>query len=99
MESAGPASDTWQMVFGSHAFQPEVQVTDRGIRGSGVIHATSTAQPDTPSVTEHYHLLVETQKPTLSRGRREMNGVCTQGFNGCHGRLDHMLQSRDATSR
>jgi putative transposase len=28
----------------------------------------------------HYHLLVETLRPTLSRGMREVNGVYTQAF-------------------
>lgn len=28
----------------------------------------------------HYHLLVETLQPTLSRGMREVNGVYTQAF-------------------
>ncbi len=32
----------------------------------------------------HYHLLVEAQKPTLSRGIREVNGVYTQAFNRHH---------------
>jgi putative transposase len=42
----------------------------------------------------HYHLLVETLKPTLSRGMREVNGVYTQGFNRRHGRVGHVLQGR-----
>src|SRR3546814_12337102 len=29
----------------------------------------------------HYHLLVETRQPTLSRGMREVNSVYTQAFN------------------
>lgn len=33
----------------------------------------------------HYHLLVETLRPTLSRGMREVNGVYTQAFNGVVG--------------
>ncbi|EIL89665.1 transposase of ISGbem_B [Rhodanobacter spathiphylli B39] len=28
----------------------------------------------------HYHLLVETLQPTLSRGMRELNGVDTRAF-------------------
>lgn len=42
----------------------------------------------------HYHLLVETLQPTLSRGMREVNGVYTQAFNRRHGRVGHMLQGR-----
>lgn len=42
----------------------------------------------------HYHLLIETLKPTLSRGMREINGIYTQGFNRRHGRVGHVLQGR-----
>lgn len=42
----------------------------------------------------HYHLLVETLQPTLSRGMREVNGVYTQAFNRHHGRVGHVLQGR-----
>ncbi len=42
----------------------------------------------------HYHLLVETRRPTLSRGMREVNGVYTQGFNRRHRRVGHVLQGR-----
>ncbi|PKM03445.1 MAG: addiction module toxin RelE, partial [Gammaproteobacteria bacterium HGW-Gammaproteobacteria-7] len=42
----------------------------------------------------HYHLLVETLRPTLSRGMREVNGVYTQAFNRRHGRVGHVLQGR-----
>jgi len=42
----------------------------------------------------HYHLLVETLQPTLSRGMREVNGVYTQGFNRRHDRVGHVLQGR-----
>ena len=34
----------------------------------------------------HYHLLVETPEPTLSRGMRDLNGVTTQRFNRRHAR-------------
>jgi len=40
----------------------------------------------------HYHLLVETPEPTLSRGMRHLNGVYTQGFNRRHVRVGHLLQ-------
>ena len=42
----------------------------------------------------HYHLLVETLRPTLSRGMREVNGVYTQAFNRRRGRVGHVLQGR-----
>src|SRR5579859_3715129 len=42
----------------------------------------------------HYHLLVETLEPTLSRGMREINGVYTQGFNRRHSRVGHVFQGR-----
>ncbi|MEO6800164.1 MAG: transposase [Rhodanobacter sp.] len=42
----------------------------------------------------HYHPLVETLVPTLSRGMREVNGVYTQAFNRRHGRVGHVLQGR-----
>ena len=42
----------------------------------------------------HYHLLVETEQPTLSRGMREVNGGYSQRFNRRHGRVGHVLQGR-----
>src|SRR6056297_3830683 len=42
----------------------------------------------------HYHLLIETRQPTLSKGIREVNGVYTQGFNRRHRRVGHVLQGR-----
>jgi REP element-mobilizing transposase RayT len=45
-------------------------------------------------MSNHYHLLIETLRPTLSRGMREVNGVYTQGFNRRHGRVGHVLQGR-----
>lgn len=42
----------------------------------------------------HYHILVETGRPTLSRGMREVNGVYSQAFNRRHGRVGHVLQGR-----
>ena len=42
----------------------------------------------------HYHLLIETLRPTLSQGMREVNGVYTQAFNRRHGRVGHVLQGR-----
>ena len=42
----------------------------------------------------HYHLLVETREPTLSRGMREINGNYTQAFNRRHSRVGHVFQGR-----
>lgn len=42
----------------------------------------------------HYHLLIETRRPSLSRGMREVNGVYTQRFNRRHRRVGHVLQGR-----
>ena len=42
----------------------------------------------------HYHLLIDTPVPTLSRGMRELNGIYTQRFNKRHKRAGHLLQGR-----
>jgi putative transposase len=42
----------------------------------------------------HYHLLIETPRPTLSRGMRQLNGVYTQAFNRWHHRVGHLFQGR-----
>ena len=42
----------------------------------------------------HYHLLLETPDPNLSRGMRQLNGIYTQGFNRCHKRVGHLFQGR-----
>ena len=42
----------------------------------------------------HYHLMLETPEPTLSRGMRQLNGVYTLGFNRRHGRVGHLFQGR-----
>jgi REP-associated tyrosine transposase len=42
----------------------------------------------------HYHLLVETPQPNLSRGMRQLNGRYTQTFNRHHRRVGHLFQSR-----
>jgi putative transposase len=42
----------------------------------------------------HYHLLLETPEPTLSRGMRQLNGVYTQAFNRAHRRVGHVFQGR-----
>ena len=45
-------------------------------------------------MSNHYHLLIETLEPTLSRGMREINGVYTQAFNRRHRRSGHVFQGR-----
>ncbi len=42
----------------------------------------------------HYHLLIETPTANLSRGMQLLNGMYTQAFNRCHGRVGHVLQGR-----
>lgn len=42
----------------------------------------------------HYHLLVETRRPTLARGMRDLNGVYAQSFNWRHDRVGHLFQGR-----
>ena len=42
----------------------------------------------------HYHLLVETPEPNLSRGMHRVNAVYTQRFNQRHQRVGHLLQGR-----
>ena len=42
----------------------------------------------------HYHLLIETPEPNLSRGMRRLNQVYTQAYNRRHGRIGHVLQGR-----
>ena len=42
----------------------------------------------------HFHLLIETPTPNLSRGMRQLNGVYTQGFNRRHRKAGHLFQGR-----
>lgn len=42
----------------------------------------------------HFHLLIETPVPNLSRGMRQLNGVYTQGFNRRHRKVGHLFQGR-----
>ncbi|MDX8400228.1 MAG: transposase [Gallionellaceae bacterium] len=42
----------------------------------------------------HYHLLIETNTPTLSKGMKFLNGTYTQHFNRQHQRVSHVLQGR-----
>lgn len=45
-------------------------------------------------MSNHYHLLLETPEPNLSRGMRQLNGLYTQRINARHGRTGHVLQGR-----
>jgi putative transposase len=42
----------------------------------------------------HYHLLVETPRPNLPLGMRQLNGVFAQRFNRRHERCGHLFQAR-----
>ena len=42
----------------------------------------------------HFHLMIETPEPNLSRGMRQLNGVYTQGFNRNHRKVGHLFQGR-----
>jgi REP element-mobilizing transposase RayT len=42
----------------------------------------------------HYHLLVQTCRPTLSRGMRDLNGAYALKFNRRHERVGHVFQGR-----
>jgi len=45
-------------------------------------------------MSNHYHLLVETPSPNLSRGMQLLNGVYTQRFNRAADRSGHVFQGR-----
>jgi len=45
-------------------------------------------------MSNHYHLLIETPEPNLSRGMQHLNGVYTQWFNRKHSRFGHLVQGR-----
>ncbi len=45
-------------------------------------------------MANHFHLLVETPQPNLSRGMQHLNGVYTQWFNRQHSRFGHLVQGR-----
>jgi putative transposase len=45
-------------------------------------------------MSNHYHLLIETGTPTLSKGMKLLNGVYTQSFNHRHPRVGHLFQGR-----
>jgi len=45
-------------------------------------------------MNNHYHLLIETPKPNLSLGMRQLNGLYTQAHNRRHRRVGHLFQGR-----
>ncbi len=45
-------------------------------------------------MTNHYHLLLETQEANLSLAMRHLNGVYTSYFNRTHRRIGHLFQGR-----
>ena len=45
-------------------------------------------------MSNHYHLLLETPQPNLSRGMKLLNGTYTQRFNRRHKQSGHVLQGR-----
>ena len=45
-------------------------------------------------MNNHIHLVVATDRPTLSRGMRQLLGVHSQRFNRRHGRHGHLFQGR-----
>jgi len=42
----------------------------------------------------HYHFVLRTHQPNLSRLMRQVNGVYTQAFNRRHGKAGHLFQGR-----
>ncbi len=42
----------------------------------------------------HYHLLIETPLPNLSKGMRHLNGSYTQSYNRRYARVGHLFQGR-----
>lgn len=45
-------------------------------------------------MTNHYHLLIETGTPSLSKGMKFLNGTYTQAYNRKHRRVGHLFQGR-----
>ena len=45
-------------------------------------------------MSNHYHFMIETQAPTLSKGMKYTNGTYTQVFNRAHNRVGHVFQGR-----
>jgi putative transposase len=45
-------------------------------------------------MSNHVHLLLETEEPNLSRGMHLLQGIYARSFNRRHGRSGHLFQSR-----
>jgi REP-associated tyrosine transposase len=45
-------------------------------------------------MSNHYHLLIETNTPSLSKGMKYLNGTYTQCFNRKNNRVGHIFQGR-----
>jgi len=45
-------------------------------------------------MSNHYHLLIETGTPSLSKGMKYLNGTYTQTYNRTHQRVGHVFQGR-----
>lgn len=45
-------------------------------------------------MSNHYHLLIETGMPSLSKGMKYINGSYTQAYNRLHQRVGHVFQGR-----
>lgn len=45
-------------------------------------------------MANHYHLVIETPLPNLSRGMAQLNGIYTQKFNRTHNKVGHVFQGR-----
>jgi len=45
-------------------------------------------------MSNHYHLLIETGTPSLSKGMKYINGSYTQSYNRKHKRVGHIFQGR-----
>ena len=45
-------------------------------------------------MSNHYHFVVQTHQPNLSRLMRQINGVYTQYYNHRHAKVGHLFQGR-----
>ena len=45
-------------------------------------------------MSNHYHFVLQTHRPNLSRLMRHINGVYTQTYNRRHGKVGHLFQGR-----
>lgn len=45
-------------------------------------------------MTNHYHVVIETPRPTLSVGMRDLNGIYASRFNERHDRVGHVFGER-----